>query len=344
MIKARVLPTGIGSLPCVDANQALDLVFKYCPQVPFWPQLPKRDPREGMVAQFSENLPCIRMSRNGVFFDPQRKENELEVFYAHIIENDTDHFKITPDFARGLHSFYERLEKSDYPDIEFIKCHVTGPFTFAAGIQDEAGKALLHDTVFMQAITKGLGMKALWQIKTFRKFGKKIILFFDEPYLGCFGSGFTPITRETVVSVLEEFTAAIRSEDVYIGVHCCGNTDWSIFTDVPGIDIINFDAFSYQDKFVLYADDLKGFLQRGGIICWGVVPTQEFDGSQTPELLVERIEEGFKRLIAHGVKRELLTEGLMLSPACGLGTLDAAKAKGIFKLLSQTSEFIKKHF
>ncbi len=341
MIKARALPTGIGSLPYVDANQALDLVFNYCPQVPFWPQLPKRDPREGMVAQFSENLPCIRMSRNGVFFDPQRIDVELEAFYAHIIENDTDYFKISPDFARGLHGFLERLEKADSSPIEFIKGHVTGPFTFAASIQDTAGKALLHDNVFMQAISKGLEMKALWQIKTFRKFGKKIILFFDEPYLGCFGSGFTPITRETVVSVLEEFTAAIRSEDVHIGVHCCGNTDWSIFTDVPGIDIINFDAFGYQDKFVLYADNLKGFLQRGGIICWGVVPTQGFDLSFTPESLVERIEEGFKRLIAHGVDRELLTEGLMLSPACGLGTLDVAKAKDIFRLLSQTSTLLR---
>lgn len=344
MIKARALPTGIGSLPYIDANQAVDLVFNYCPQVPFWPQLPRRDPREGMMAQFSENLPCIRMSRNGIFFDPQRKEEELEAFYAHIIENDTDYFKITPDFARGLPCFYERLEKSGCSRIEFIKCHVTGPFTFAAGIQDEGGKALLHDTVFMQAITKGLDMKALWQIKTFRKFAKKIILFFDEPYLGCFGSGFTPITRETVVSVLKEFTAAIRSEDVYIGVHCCGNTDWSIFTDVPGIDIINFDAFGYQDKFVLYADNLKGFLQRGGMICWGVVPTQELDPSLIPELLVERIEEGFKRLIAHGVKRELLLEGLMLSPACGLGTLDIAQAKGIFRLLSRTSELIRGSF
>ncbi|MCX5715044.1 MAG: hypothetical protein NT033_09690 [Candidatus Omnitrophica bacterium] len=341
MTKVKALATGIGSLPHIEAKEALEVVFSNCPRVPFWPQLPKRDPREGMVAQFSENLPCLRMSRSGIFFDPQRKEEELEAFYSHIIENDADYFRITPDFARGLHGFLERLEKGGSSSIDFIKGHVTGPFTFAAGIQDDTGKALLHDSVFMQAITKGLEMKALWQIKTFKKFGKKMIIFLDEPYLGCFGSGFTPVTRESVVSVLREFTDTVKSEDVFIGVHCCGNTDWSMFTDVPGIDIINFDAFSYQDKFVLYADNLKGFLERGGIVCWGVVPTQEFDASQTPELLIKRIDEGFKRLIAHGVKRELLTENLMLSPACGLGTLDIAKAKGIFRLLSKTSEIIR---
>jgi preprotein translocase subunit SecD len=38
-----------------DADEALDLIFKYVPDIPFWPQLPRRDVREGMVAQFSEN-------------------------------------------------------------------------------------------------------------------------------------------------------------------------------------------------------------------------------------------------------------------------------------------------
>jgi methionine synthase II (cobalamin-independent) len=192
----------------------------------------------------------------------------------------------------------------------------------------------------MQAIIKGLAMKALWQVNALKRFGKKLILFLDEPYLGCFGSGFTPLTRESVVAVLRGFTEAIRSENLSIGVHCCGNTDWSIFTDVPYIDIINFDAFGYQDKFVLYADNLKGFLERGGMICWGIVPTQEFEPSLAPGLLIKKIEEGFKRLSDHGIARELLARGLMLSPACGLGALDPAKTQGIFKLLSETALLI----
>ena len=34
----------------------MDLVFKHTPNVPFWPQLPKRDFHEGMVAQLRENV------------------------------------------------------------------------------------------------------------------------------------------------------------------------------------------------------------------------------------------------------------------------------------------------
>jgi methionine synthase II (cobalamin-independent) len=343
MGKLKDLATGIGSLPHKDAEEALDSIFKYVPHIPFWPQLPKRDIREGMVAQFSEKFPFLEVNQNGLNFSVfSSQEGELEKFYERIIANDIDYFKISPDFAQGLHRFYARLEKMNLADIEFIKCQVTGPFTFAATIKDDNGVALLHDAVFLQAILKGLAMKALWQIKLFKKFGKKIMMFIDEPYLGCFGSAYTPINREEVVKVLSEFTEGIKSPDVLLGAHCCGNTDWSIFTDVPGIDIISFDAFGFLDKFVLYADNLKGFINRGGVICWGIVPTQEFLGTESAELLAEKIEEGINILAKKGLNKDLLLEKLIISPSCGLGTLDTDKSEAILKLLSRTSAFIRK--
>jgi methionine synthase II (cobalamin-independent) len=344
MAALKGLATGIGSLPHKDAERALDLIFKYCPRVPFWPQLPKRDIREGMVAQFSQNLACFNIGPEGLFFKPQEKEKELEIFYERIIANDADYFKISERFALGLHRFYQRLERSNLKDIEFIKCQVTGPFTFAASINDEKGIALLHDSIFMQVIIKGLSMKALWQIELFKEFGKKIIVFLDEPYLGCFGSAYTPINRENVVRGLTEFSEAIKSENVLIGVHCCGNTDWSIFTDVANIDIINFDAFGFLDKLVLYADNLKGFFKRGGILCWGIVPTQEFTGQETADLLGEKIKGAIKTLLDKGLDKDLIWENLLLSPSCGLGTLDTEKSNKIFRLLSETSLLIRKYY
>lgn len=343
MSEIKGLATGIGSLPHKDAQAALGLIFKYLPYIPFWPQLPKRDVREGMIAQFSEHLPCLKVSREGLFFSTLHdRDKELEMFYEHIISADVDYFKITPDFALGLYKFYEQLGKSDLKAVKFIKCHITGPFTFAAGIKDEEGVALLYNAVFMQAILKGITMKALWQVRFFREFKKKMIVFIDEPYLGCFGSAYTPINREDVVKGLTELTEAIKSEDVLLGVHCCGNTDWSIFTDVNGIDIINFDAFGFLDKLALYSDNLKGFLDRGGVLCWGIVPTYDLTEKETAGLLIKKINEGIDILSSKGLDRDLLSSRLLLSPACGLGTLDATKSERILKLLSEVSSTISK--
>ena len=343
MKELKGLCTGIGSLPHKNSELglALELIFKYVPNIPFWPQFPKRgEACEGMVMQFRENLPCISLTGDSLVYE--QDDTGLEKFYEKIISQDLDYFQISKKCALGLYALHDRLEGADLKNIEFIKCQVTGPFTFAAGIKDKKGRGQLYNAVFMQVVIKGLIMKALWQIKLFGRFAKKIIMFLDEPYLGCFGSAYTPLSRESVVKHLREITEGIKSEGVLIGTHCCGNTDWSIFTDVKGIDIINFDAFSFLDKFVLYAGNLKGFLKRGGIICWGIAPTQEFTGNETADLLAAKIKSGIDTLVKKGVDRDLLLKNLIISPACGLGTLDAGKAEGIFKLLSETSQLIRK--
>lgn len=335
------LATGIGSFPHLDAKEALDLIFKFTPQIPFWPELPKRSPKEGMVAQYSENLPCLKVTEKGLEFIAQSRQEALELFYEHVIANDLEYFKISRDYALGLYKFSEELEKRDFKDVEYIKCHITGPFTFAASIKDHNGVALLHDPIFMQAIVKGLTLKALWQINYFRKFGKKIIMFIDEPYLACFGSAYTPINKEEVINGLGELTEAIRLDNVLTGLHCCGNTDWSIFTELSKLDILSFDAFSFLDRFVLYADGLKNFINRQGIICWGIVPTEGFSGQENPDDLANKIIQAINLLSGKGLSKELLTKNLLISPSCGLGSLDLTKPKKIFKVLSETSDFLK---
>jgi methionine synthase II (cobalamin-independent) len=335
MLKIKGLATGIGSMPHKDADTALDLIFKYLPQIPFWPQLPQRNMREGMIAQFSENIAGVKLTQQGLTFQPDDKE--LEAFYERLIAQDVDYFKISPDFALGLDRFYARLQKENLKKAEFIKCQVTGPFTFAASINDADGQALLHNAVYRQAILKGLAMKVLWQVNLFKEFGKKIILFFDEPYLGCFGSAYTPLNREDVIRDLGELTAQVKSKDVLIGIHCCGNTDWSIFTDIETIDIISFDAFGFLERLLLYAENLKGFFKRGGILCWGIVPTREFNQGIRTEALQQKIEAGVAALVKKGLEKSLLLSNSFFSPSCGLGTLDADTAEGVLRLLSQLS-------
>lgn len=329
------LATGIGSLPHKQVQPALDLIFKYTPRIPFWPQLPQRDARERMVIQSSEGLPCLRLQGKDLVFDSSDQESELARFYEHVICADSEYFKISPDFAAGLWQFHRRLGQENLQEVEFIKAQICGPFTFAASINDASGKPLLHDAVFLQAVIEGLALKARWQIGLFKKFAKPIILFFDEPYLSGFGSAFTALERNELIKGLSQFCANIKASPALLGVHCCGNTDWSIFTDTPGIDIISFDAYNFLERILLYADNLGAFFRRGGMLAWGMVPTGDFSSKINTRDLASRLDQALKLLINKGIEEKLLRNRLLLTPSCGLGTLTDGKAEPIFKCLDE---------
>ncbi len=337
------LATGIGSLPFKDALQAAEAVLRFVPEAPFWPQLPALGGREGMFAQFSRNLPGLKAEGRDIRFAPLDEEKELEVFYEKLLQEDLSYFSIGQDFASGLHAFYRKLKERGASGAEFIKGQITGPFTFCAGINDAQGRAILHNKVIMQAMVKGLGMKALWQLDFFKEFGKKMIIFLDEPYLTAVGSAYTTVGRREVIETLSELCGLLKASGCLTGVHCCGNTDWSMLTDSDGVDIINFDAYEFQERFVLYADNLSRFLKKGGVICWGIVPTQSDASQETPEGLCARIKSGLDILARKGIDRDLLLDRLMISPSCGLGTLSERQAEGILGLLGQTSAFIRKN-
>lgn len=326
------LATGIGSLPHRNAQEALDLVFKYTPQVPFWPQLPQKNKHEEMIRQFSENLPL------------NNKEDDLEEFYGRVLAEDIEYFKISETVASGLYAFKRALKEAFLKEIKYLKIQTVGPFTLAASLKKKEGLSLLYDKVLLQVILKGLNLKARWQISIFKPFGKKLILFIDEPYLSSFDFIFSPLSKEEIISTFSEFTESLKEEDVLLGLHCCGNIDWSIFTELTAIDIISFDVFNYLDKFLLYAESLKKFLKRGGTIAWGIVPTYEFNAEEDKNSLLEIIQRGIKQLAQKGIDEEMLWQRLMITPSCGLGTLDVLKAEKIFSLLSEISQTIQNHF
>ena len=55
--------TGIGDLPYRDVDLALDRIFATHPEIPYWPRLPKRDRREGMIGQFLGRFPYLQLRR-----------------------------------------------------------------------------------------------------------------------------------------------------------------------------------------------------------------------------------------------------------------------------------------
>ena len=343
--KADCKSIGIGSLPYKEIDTALNSIIDSI-DIPFWPQLPKRNPKEGMVLQFSQGVPCLKLEGNSLLFDPSRKDEVLEKFYEKVISKDIDYFAISCDYAQGLHGFLNLLQKKGITS-EYVKGQITGPFTFASSVKDKEGRDLLGDSVMMEAAIHSLAMKALWQIRRFKDCGKKSIIFIDEPYLGCFGSAYSPVNKESVRRYLTELISLVKSEDdVLVGIHCCGNTDWGMLLSLD-IDIISFDAYGFLDKFLLYTDDIKRFLQQAKIIAWGIVPTTEFDRAKVNlKDLLGRIEnQAIDTLAEKGLDRAKILYQSLITPSCGLGTIDISRdtniASDILGLVKEVSSYLK---
>ena len=342
----RFLATGIGSVPFLDIEETCKEIILHFPHAPYWPQFVRRSYLEDMTIQFTESLPLLKVdsqSKGVVLSSELDREVELVKFYDHFLEEDIDYFAVSETYAPGLYTLVRLLGKYDDKRAHnFIKGQIVGPITFAASVKGSDGKALLYDTELMEAMTNGISIKALWQLKSLASTGRRPILFFDEPYLSGFGSAFSPISRERVIEVLSACVRFLKDRaDALIGIHCCGNTDWGMLLEA-GPDIISFDAYGYMDYFVLYATDIGEFLEKGGHIAWGIVPTSEFTGTETVEDLESRLHQGAARLVSSGVDRDLLWERSILTPSCGMGTMPPQDATLASDILSELAMRLRK--
>lgn len=341
-LKDRFLTTGIGSLPYIDAVESAEMVCKDF-DIPFWPQLPRRGFNENMYTQFSQGLP-------GLVIDEKNRRihmrgsgdlsEELARVHEAYISKDYNSFGITDEFAKG---FYEFIKAAKRHKPQYAKGHVTGPVSFGLGIVDEKERPVMYNDEIREAFVRLLGMKAMWQIDRLRDIAREVIVFIDEPYLTSFGSGFVNIQRQDIVSMLNAIISDIHSKLAIAGVHCCGNTDWSILTDTD-VDIINFDAYSYAGNVLLYYQDIFNFLKKGGYLAWGIVPTSESVLKETDKALFERLSLEIENLDKKSIPKELVASNSILTPSCGMGTLSENLTEDIIKKLIGVARLARRTF
>jgi methionine synthase II (cobalamin-independent) len=330
--------TAIGSMPHTDPSQACSQVSRYLKDIPAWPQLPGRSYLENMCAQFSQGFPGAVVREETLFIDRAKDlDKELEEFYSAYLENNIDKYPITRDYAAGLHSFLGLKNLTPLA----IKGQVTGPVTWGLTVTDNEKRALIYDETLGDVVAKFLRLKASWQEKELRKIAKNTIIFVDEPYMATYGSVSMNLSRERVVSLLEEVFRGISGLK---GVHCCGNTDWSILLETS-VDILSFDAYNYAQSLSLYPAEIKKFLDKGGAIAWGIVPNDEPSlGKETAASLKDRLLAAMAPFTRNGVPfKQLIDQGL-LTPSCGLASLSIDAAAQALELLAELSADIRKRY
>jgi len=340
-------------MPFEDPDYAVGVSLKSL-DAPIWPQLPKLGLLEQMEVQYSENIPCavVDTEKNRLYFqtDGDYSEKFAEFYEAYMTASDPDEgtkdfssMAITEKYSKGIYALLRTLKAKNGKQ-PWLKVQSTGPCTFALSLTDENKRAMYYNEEFRDVIVKSIAAKSRWQIQQFKPFAENIICFIDEPILSAFGSStYVSVKREDVVNLLKEVIEAIHAEGAIAGIHCCGNTEWSILIDA-GVDIVNFDAFEYGDTIAMYADSVKAHLNRGGALAWGVVPTSVKIRDQSVESLEKMLESGMDNLASKGIDKNLIVDQAIITPSCGTGSLAADDAEKVFSLMAALTKRMKEKY
>lgn len=339
----------IGSLPHTETKQAISLIEKDFQDIPFWPQLVKLNKNEDMIFQFLEKMPSFFCENDKLFLDTEYDaffEDFEEFFndYEEIISNPgsakLEKYKITR--AAAFETYIDLLKRTK-PD--FAKGQIIGPFTLASSLCTKNGLAAVYDETLREIILKTLTIKALWQIKQMKLASPDItpIIFIDEPSISQLGtSAYVGISKSEIISMLSEITGILKENGAIPALHCCGKCDWTIPIDA-GVEIINPDAFSFAENLSLFNTELEEFLQNGGKIAWGIVPT--LDKKALEKITLSDLEQKFRSAIKYltkkGINEKLVIENSMITPSCGAGILTVEMAEKAMDLTKELSIRLK---
>ena len=335
--------TTIGSVPYSDADEAVSSMSRI--DIPAYPQMVKLNQWEDMFLGALEGLPGLIVDQEAQTVRAKKKdrENDLADFYDKFMAGERDFLALPPRASLGLEAFLNRAASDQSFGPDFLKIQVIGPITFGQMVlmEDEAS-SLADDSELLEATALALGGKAAWAARRLRALGRTPVVFIDEPGLSSFGSAFSTLSADTVINTMEAACGVVRADGpAFIGCHICGNTDWSLIMNT-GIDIVNFDAFEFMEQFSLYPEQLKSFLEKGGLVAWGIVPSQGYSTELTADFLSARLLAGWKNLEAKGVPRDLLASRAIITTACGLGTLPPDVAQAATRMLTEVSDEMRK--
>jgi methionine synthase II (cobalamin-independent) len=318
-------------MPQTDPKEACSVVAKYLPDLPAWPQLPKRSHLENMYAQFSEGFPGLVLEGDKIYVERSADfDSQLEQLYNAASEDNPDDYGISTEYAAGLHAFLTLKER--HPGM--VKGQVTGPISWGLCVTDRERRGILYDDLLAEALAKFLRLKAIWQERFLSQVSPNTVIFVDEPYLTSLGTAFVAIPNEQVTTLLEEVFSGIEGLK---GVHCCGSTDWSLLLK-SSTDILSFDTYNYADSLSCYPAEVKAFLERGGSIAWGIVPNEEEAlAGESIASLYDRLGEAMAPFTREGIPfKQLVTQGL-LTPSCTLASLSAEAGVRALELLAELS-------
>lgn len=316
-IPGNLLTTAMAVMPHKDVDRALELALSL--DVPFWPQLPHVTYYEDMYVQASEHFPGILLDlkERTVRFSMEKFIGEFEEAMVHVDE--PEYLDISATYSTVYHRFLD-LDLSDRPA---IRGQLEGPISFGFHVLDQDDRPILFNDSIRPFMVEFLAKRANVQLNRLKHLNANAFLFIDEPGLQFLFSALSGYGDVAAKSDMETFFSSIERPR---GVHLCGNPDWDFLLNLD-LDILSLDVYSNGEVFVAYAQSILKFLDRGGVIVWGVVPTNvEPLEKEDVDSLEKRLTQLWTFLADEGIDPAFLLSRSMLSPAtCCLVNPDGGK-------------------
>lgn len=329
-IPGNLLTTAMAVMPHKDPERALDMALSL--DIPFWPQLPNLNYYEDMYVQASEHFPGIQLDLDNrkLSFSMEAFVEEYEEALSHFEE--PEFFDISPDYSQVYHAFL----KMDLSDCPAIRGQLEGPISFGLNVLDQDQRPILFDDNIRPLMFDFMAKRINVQLERLKIVNPNAFMFVDEPGLQFIFSALSGYDSARARTDMENFFSMIERPR---GIHLCGNPDWDFLLNLD-LDILSLDIYQNGEVFSSYAPSIKRFLDRGGILSWGIVPTnvEPFE-AETIDSLQARLISVWDFLDQKGIDKEFLVSRSLLSPAtCCLvnpdGEKTVEKAFGVVKELS----------
>jgi hypothetical protein len=337
LIPGNLHTTAMAILPHDEVEPALDLALSL--DIPFWPQLPHLSYYEDMYVQAAEHFPGILLfpAENRIRFDTGKFYEELPQLLEHW--EDLAYFDLSPRYSAVYHRFLE-LDLSGYIA---IRGQLEGPVSFGLKILDETDRPIIFNDEVRPLLMDFMARRVQSQLTRLKAKHPRAFMFIDEPGLQFIFSSVSGYPDSRAKEDLDRFLDQI---DRPRGIHLCGNPDWEFLLN-RDMDILSLDIYTNGEVFSAYGQAIRKFLERGGVLAWGLIPTgfEAFD-QESQDHLIAYLESLWPTLYAAGIDREQLLPQSLLAPAtCCLINPDREKTVAqAYAWLKETSHRLREKY
>ena len=316
-IPGNLLTTAMAVMPHRDVDRALEVALSL--DIPFWPQLPLVSYYEDMYVQASEHFPGIilDLEKQRLRFSTEKFIAEFEEAMAHFDE--PEYFDISEQYSVVYHRFLQM----DFSQRPAIRGQIEGPISFGFNVVDQDDRPILFNDTVRPFLLEFMAKRVNVQLQRLKNLNPNAFMFVDEPGLQFLFSALAGYSDLAAKGDMENFFAMIERPR---GVHLCGNPDWDFLLGLD-MDVLSMDVYSNGEVFTHYGLSIKKFLDRGGRLVWGIVPSnvEPFE-EENLDTLEQRLGDIWTVLDKKGIDREFLLSRSMLSPAtCCLVNPDGEK-------------------